>query len=110
MSVRSGFGVFAPGTAEAVFCTKLGEELAHEIIEAVDPREVFRLEKTVPLPHGTFRISLVIRDADGENRGFLGGMVLDKHWSRPTHVWEGISLWSLGTRRNKDPPVAGGSL
>ncbi len=74
--MRSGFGVFTPGTAEAVFYSKFGEELGREILEAVDPREVFRLEKTVPLPHETFRISLIIRDADGENRGSLGNFVL----------------------------------
>ncbi len=74
--LRGVFGVFTPGTAEAVFYSKVGEELGHEILQAVDPREVFRLERTVPLPRETFRISLLIRDADGENRGSLGNVVL----------------------------------
>lgn len=70
------FGVFTPGTIEAVFYSNLGEELSHEILQAVDPREVVRLDKSVPLPPGTFRVSLMVRDSDGENRGFLGNVVL----------------------------------
>ncbi|HEV2348711.1 MAG TPA: DUF4380 domain-containing protein [Terriglobia bacterium] len=70
------FGVFTPGTIEAVFYSNLGEELSHEILQAVDPREVVRLDKSVPLPEGTFRVSVRVLDADGENRGFLGNVVL----------------------------------
>ncbi len=70
------FGVFNPGTAEAVFYSKVGEELAHEILQAVDPREVFRLEKSVPLPAEAFRVSILVRDADGEHRGVLGNVIL----------------------------------
>ncbi len=76
VTLRGVFGVFTPGTAEAVFYSKLGEELAHTILQAVDPREVLRLEKTVPLPPEAFRVSLLVRDADGENRGFLGNVIL----------------------------------
>jgi hypothetical protein len=70
------FGVFTPGTIEAVFYSNLGEVLAHEVLQAVDPREVVRLDKSVPLPEGTFRVSVRVLDADGENRGFLGNVVL----------------------------------
>jgi hypothetical protein len=54
----------------------MGEELSHEILQAVDPREVARIDKSVPLPAGAFRVSVVVRDADGENSGFLGNVVL----------------------------------
>ncbi len=76
VTFRGVFGVFTPGTVEAVFYSKLGEELAHTILQAVDPREVLRLERTVPLPPEAFRVSLLVRDADGENRGFLGNVIL----------------------------------
>jgi hypothetical protein len=68
--------VVTPGTAEAVFYSKLGDELVHETLGAVDPREVFRLEKFVPLPADAFRVSVLVRDVDGENRGFLGNAIL----------------------------------
>jgi len=45
-------------------------------LQAVDPREVVRLEKSVPLPANTFRVSILVRDTDGENRGFIGNVVL----------------------------------
>ncbi len=76
VTLKGVFGVFNPGTAEAVFYSKLGEELAHETLQAVDPREVFRLDKSVPLPADAFRVSVLVRDADGENRGFLGDAIL----------------------------------
>ena len=74
--MKGVFGVFTPGTAEAVFYGKLGEEFSHETLQAVDPREVFRLDKSVPLPAGAFHVSVLVRDSDGENRGFLGNVVL----------------------------------
>ena len=76
VNLKGVFGVFTPGTTEAVFYSGFGEELAHETLQAVDPREVFRLEQSVPLPAGAFRVSLLVRDADGENRGFLGNAIL----------------------------------
>ncbi len=76
VTLRGIFGVFNPGTAEAVFYSKLGEELAHEPLQAVDPREVFRLEKSLSMPGDAFRVSVLIRDPDGENRGFLGNAIL----------------------------------
>jgi hypothetical protein len=74
--LKGVFGVFTPGTAEAVFYTKLGEELGREALQAVDPREVFRLEKSVRLPAEAFRVSVLVPDSDGENRGFLGNAIL----------------------------------
>lgn len=76
VTLKGVFGVFTPGTAEIFFYSKLGEELSREILQAVDPREVFRLEKSVPVPADAFRVSVRILDADGENRGFLGNVVL----------------------------------
>lgn len=76
VTLEGVFGVYTPGTAEAVFYSGLGEEVKHETLQAVDPREVFQLDKTVPLPEETYRVSVLVRDADGENRGFLGNAIL----------------------------------
>jgi hypothetical protein len=74
--MKGVFGVFVPGTLEAVFYSPLGEELARDTLEAVDPREVVRLDKTVAVPAGAFRVSVRVLDADGQNRGFLGNVIL----------------------------------
>lgn len=70
------FGVFTPGTAQALFFNAVGEELGREALQPVDPRQVFRLEKTVPVPENAFRASVMIADAEGENLGFLGNVIL----------------------------------
>ncbi len=83
--LRGVFGVFAPGTLEANFFSVMGEDLGHVTLQAVDPREVVRLDETVPLPKGAFRVNVLVRDADGENRGFLGNVILDRNYLiRPT--------------------------
>jgi hypothetical protein len=74
--LKGVFGVFVPGTLEANFYSVMGEELGRVSLQAVDPREVVRLDKTAALPQGTFRINVLVRDADGENRGFLGNVIL----------------------------------
>ena len=74
--LKGVFGVFTAGTAEAVFYNVMGEELSHETLQTVDPREVFRLEKSLAVPKGAFRVSVLVRDADGENRGYLGNAIL----------------------------------
>jgi Domain of unknown function (DUF4380) len=74
--LRGVFGVFVPGTLEAVFYSTMGEELSHESLISADPREVARLEKTVAIPQGAYRVSLRLLDAKGENRGFLGNVIL----------------------------------
>jgi len=76
LTLKGVFGVFTPGTAEAVFYSGLGEELAHEVLVAVDPREVVRLDKAVTIPAGAFRVSVLVRDSDGEKRGYLGNVIL----------------------------------
>ncbi len=76
VALRGTFGVFTPGTLEAVFYSAHGEELAHENLIPADPREVVRLDKTVPLPADAFRVSLRIVDSQGENLGFLGNAIL----------------------------------
>ena len=75
-TLKGVFGTFVPGTLEAVFYSNLGEELGHQTLEAVDPREVVRLDKAVPLPARAFRVSVRVLDSDGENRGYLGNVVL----------------------------------
>jgi len=77
VTLKGVFGVFAPGTLEATFYSRIGEELARELLQAVDPRQVVRLDKTVPVPKEAFRVSICVRDAEGENRGFLGNTILD---------------------------------
>jgi len=74
--LKGVFGVFTPGTLEAVFYSVMGEELKHETLEPVDPREVVRLDKAVALPSDAFRVSVLVRDVEGENRGFLGNVIL----------------------------------
>lgn len=76
VNLKGVFGVFSAGTIEAVFYSNIGEELGHEILQAVDPREVVRLDKSIQAPPGAFRVSVQVRDADGENRGYLGNVVL----------------------------------
>jgi hypothetical protein len=77
VTLKGVFGVFVPGTMEAVFDSKFGEELKSEKLLDVDPREVVRLEKTISLPAETYRVSVFVRDAAGENRGFLGNVILE---------------------------------
>ena len=77
-TLRGVFGVFVPGTLEAVFYSAMGEELGRQNLQAVDPREVVRLDKTVPLPANAFRVSIRVVDAEGQNRGFLGNVILKK--------------------------------
>ncbi len=74
--LRGIFGVFAPGTLQATFYSTLGEELSHENLLSVDPREVVNLDKSVALPHGAYRVSLRLLDSTGENLGFLGNAIL----------------------------------
>ena len=75
-SLKGVFGVFTPGTLVANFYSVMGEELGQQTLQAVDPREVVRLDKTVPAPLGTFRVSVFVRDAQGENCGYLGNVIL----------------------------------
>lgn len=76
ITLRGTFGVFVPGTLEAVFYSLMGEELSRETLQAIDPREVVKVEKTVALPAGAYRVSLRVLDAAGENRGYLGNVIL----------------------------------
>ena len=76
VTLKGTFGVFTPGTLQAEFFSAMGEELGHVTLMDVDPREVVRLDKTVPLPADAYRVNVTARDRDGENRGFLGNFVL----------------------------------
>jgi hypothetical protein len=76
VTLKGTFGVFAPGSLQADFISAMGEELGHVTLQSVDPREVVRLDKTVPCPANAFRVALSARDSDGENRGFLGNVIL----------------------------------
>lgn len=76
VTLKGTFGVFVPGTLQADFYSAMGQELGHVTLQAVDPREVVRLDKSVPCPSGAYRVSLTSRDRDGENRGNLGNLIL----------------------------------
>ncbi len=76
ITLRGTFGVFVPGTLEAVFYSLVGEELSRETLQPVDPREVVKVEKSVPVPKDAYRVSVRVLDAAGENRGYLGNVIL----------------------------------
>lgn len=76
VSLKGVFGVFVPGELVAHFYNDDGEVLKKEPLESVDPRSVVHLDKTVALPANTYRVSVCVRDADGQNRGYLGNVVL----------------------------------
>ncbi|MGO9272362.1 MAG: DUF4380 domain-containing protein [Terriglobia bacterium] len=73
------FGVFTPGALIANFYGPMGEELGHDTLQSVDPRQVVRLDKSVPLPKDTFRVSISVNDEDGESRGVLGNVIVGQH-------------------------------
>ena len=76
ITLRGVFGVFTPGTLEVQFYNAIGQIIDRETLQSVDPREVVRLDKTLALPADTYRVSVRVRDSDGENRGFLGNVIL----------------------------------
>jgi hypothetical protein len=80
VTLKGTFGVFSPGTLQAEFFSAMGEELGRFALQAVDPREVVRLDKTIPCPANAFRVSLAALDRDGQNRGFLGNFILRPRW------------------------------
>ncbi len=75
VTLKGVFGVFYPGTLEAVFYSDMGEELSHASLGSVDPRQVVNLDKTIPLPKGAYRVSIRVLDSDGNNVGFLGNLI-----------------------------------
>ena len=76
VALKGTFGVFAPGTLQAEFFSAMNVELGRVTLLSVDPREVVKLDKSVPCPADAYRVSLSARDSDGENRGFLGNVIL----------------------------------
>jgi len=75
--VSGAFGVFFRGEVQISFKSRSGEELQVLSIGQANPEEVFRLNRQVPLPTGTWRASLTVRDALGFDRGELGNVVLE---------------------------------
>ena len=70
------FGVFYQGRAAAVLATADGKLLGRIDLGAVAPDTVFRLSHPLALPEGTFRASLRVLDAAGQDRGELDEAVL----------------------------------
>jgi hypothetical protein len=75
--VSGAFGLFFSGEAQISFKSRSGEELQVLPLGRVSPEEVFRLDRQVALPKGTWRVSLLVRDALGFDRGELGNVVLE---------------------------------
>ena len=76
VKLRGVFGVFTPGALVANFYSDMGEELGHVNLQPVDPRQVVNLDKTVPLPRHSYRVSVSVNGRDGTNRGYLGNVIL----------------------------------
>ncbi len=76
ITLTGAFGVFVPGTLQAVFYSAMGQELAHDTLLTVDPRHVVQLDKSVPLPADAFRVSVRVMDPHNQNRGDLGNFIL----------------------------------
>ncbi len=76
IALKGVFGVFVPGSLEAVFYGAVGQELTRTTLQPVDPRKIVRLDQSVPLPAKAFRVSLRVMDAQGRNCGFLGNVIL----------------------------------
>lgn len=76
VALKGTFGVYMPGTLVAQFVTAKGEIIKQETLQAVDPREVVRVSKTLDLPGEVSRVSVFLQDSDGQNHGFLGNSVL----------------------------------
>jgi len=60
----------------ANFYSAMGEILQQEALQPVDPRQVVRLNKTIVLPQDAYRVSVFVRDPEGNNHGFLGNAIL----------------------------------
>ena len=70
------FGVFFKGQAEAVFHDASGNVVGRENLGAVEPNQVLRLAKVLNLSGKSFRVSVVLLDEEGQNRGVLGDVNL----------------------------------
>ncbi|MGH9435403.1 MAG: hypothetical protein ACRD06_05330, partial [Terriglobia bacterium] len=70
------FGVFVPGSLVANFYSPVGEITGEQTLQPVDPRRVVRLGKTIDLPANSYRVSVFVRDRQGENAGYLGNVIM----------------------------------
>lgn len=70
------FGVFYLGRVEAVFRDKMAGVIRIEDLGPADPGRVLRLSQELPLPPDTYRLELILRDADGKKRGVLGNVIV----------------------------------
>jgi hypothetical protein len=71
VALKGAFGVFSPGSLIATFYNDHGVILLQKKLQSVDPRTAIHIDQNLDLPPGTFRISILVQDGDGENLGFL---------------------------------------
>ncbi len=70
------FAVFYKGQATATFYSAAGERLAALDLGSVTPGEEFILKKDVALPENAYRVSVHVRDVQGDDRGLLAELIL----------------------------------
>jgi len=75
-TLNGTFGVYFPGSLEAIFYDEHGVILQERKLQDVDPRTAVHLSQTVTLPASTFRVSVCVLNSAGDNVGFLGNAVL----------------------------------
>jgi hypothetical protein len=74
------FGVFCPGRALAIIKDAFGNVVGQTELGRVDPNQVFRLNHQLSLPEKAFRVTIVLMDLDGQNRGALANRVIPERY------------------------------
>jgi hypothetical protein len=74
--LRGVLGAFSPGSLVATFYDDHGVVLLQKKLQSADPRAAINIDQSMDLPASTFRISVMVQDADGENLGFLGNAIV----------------------------------
>jgi hypothetical protein len=76
VQLRETLGVFSPGSLLATFYDDHGVILLQKKLQDVDPRTAIHIDQMVDLPAGTFRVSVLVQDGNGDNLGFIGNAIL----------------------------------
>jgi hypothetical protein len=70
------FGVFHRGRAEAVFKAADGKAVGQVDLGKVTPDQPLRISRSLTPPPSAYRVSVLVLDEEGENRGGLGNAVI----------------------------------